>query len=118
MKAKALVEIQEEWPDHPDTYSAVIRCSECDFASFTSVRTALVSAQEYATNSIRYHLETHNPGRAPDIDVEYKIEACCSVCEDGIGDVTEADSETLECNRCGSHWSIDGTYGYTKEDDG
>lgn len=116
MKAKALVTVGEQWgPESPDTYFATIKCSECSFIQWSSVRTSKVSAEEYATNSIMRHLETHEPGRAPDIDVEYVLSASCSVCEDGIGDVVQDSSEMLECRECGTTWSEDGTYGEKTE---
>ena len=116
MKAKAIVEVGDPWgPENPDTYFAKIRCSECDFIQWSSVRTSKVTAEEYATNSINRHLETHEPGRAPDIDVEYVLSASCSVCEDGIGDVVQESSDSIECRECGTTWSDDGTYGELKE---
>lgn len=111
MIARAIVEVQDEWPGFPGTFNAKIQCSECNFTQWSSVRTSKVTAEEYATNSIRHHLETHEPGRAPDIEVEYEIVAYCSVCEDGLGDVEVVDIETLECAECNTVWYIDGTGG-------
>ena len=116
MLAKALVELGDSWgPEHPDTHFATIRCSECDFVQWSPVVTRKVSAEEYATNSIMRHLKTHEPGRAPDIVVEYVLSASCSVCADGVGDVVQESSEVLECRDCGTTWSEDGTYGELKE---
>jgi len=116
MKAKALVEVREPWgPENPHMHYATIRCSECDFVQWSSVNTVRVTAEEYATNSIMRHLETHEPGRAPDIDVEYVLSASCSVCEDGIGNVETLDGESIGCADCGTTWSEDGTYGELKE---
>lgn len=116
MLAKALVEVREPWgPENPHMHYATIRCSECDFVQWSSVNTVRVTAEEYATNSIIRHLETHEPGRAPDIDIEYRLDASCSVCEDEIGDV-EQDGDGLICRDCGTTWSEDGTYGELKEE--
>src|SRR5690625_406425 len=97
-------------------FYATIRCSECDFVQWSSVSTVKVSAQEYATNSIRDHLETHEPGRAPNIDVGWEPSASCSICSDGIGDVQQ-DSDGLRCEVCGTYWDLDGRYGYTDENE-
>lgn len=114
--AKALVELREPWgPDLPNRYHAVIRCSDCSFIQWSSVRTDVVTAEEYATNSIRDHLETHEPGRAPNIEVDYILSADCSVCEDG-GDVKD-EGEALVCGDCGTTWYRDGTYGERSSDD-
>lgn len=118
MKAKAIVELRGDWgPEDPHRHHATIRCSECDFIQWSSVNTARVTAEEYATNSIIKHIETHEPGRAPDIDVEYVLSASCSVCEDGIGSVEQVDSETIECQECHTTWSSDGSYGEVAGDE-
>ncbi len=110
MIAKALVTLGDPFGDGVrGMFYATIRCSECDFTAWSSVRTDVVTAEEYATNSIRDHLETHEPGRAPDIEVDYILTADCSVCEDG-GDVKD-EGEALVCGDCGTTWYRDGTYG-------
>jgi hypothetical protein len=63
------------------------------------------------------HGGQYDAGRAPDIAVEWEISACCSVCPDGIGDVTTNDSETVTCKDCGTTWAMDGTAGERAEAD-
>lgn len=64
-----------------------------------------------------HHRSQYEPGRAPDITVEWEISAYCSVCEDGIGDITQEDTETVYCRECGTTWSADGKDGERKEND-
>lgn len=61
-------------------------------------------------NFRRAHTATYEPGRAPDIEVDWRVVATCSVCHDG-GDVDTSDSETVECSQCHTTWYIDGTGG-------
>lgn len=64
---------------------------------------------------LRSHTEQFEPGRAPDITVDWTISASCSVCPDGIGDVVTNDSESVICNDCNTTWHIDGTSGELAE---
>lgn len=64
-----------------------------------------------------HHRAQYDPGRAPDITVEYELVAYCSVCEDGIGDIQQNDGETVRCKECGTAWHIDGTNGEREEKD-
>lgn len=61
------------------------------------------------------HQDQHRPDRALNIEVDWIVSACCSVCEDEIGDVVE-DSDGLVCNECGTYWSRDGTGGYRDDE--
>lgn len=65
----------------------------------------------------REHSEQFKPGRAPDISVDWEISACCSVCEDGIGDVVSEDSESLRCKECSTTWSMEGDSGERDDED-
>lgn len=62
----------------------------------------------------RGHAKQHEPGRAPDIDVDWRVFADCSVCEDD-GNVQVDDEGDLECTKCRTYWSIDGTGGTRRE---
>lgn len=64
----------------------------------------------------RNHTAQYEPGRAPDITVEWEISALCSVCEDAIGDIEVNDSDGVRCKDCGTTWSMDGTCGDRDED--
>lgn len=88
--------------------SVTARCSECRYTSFTGARVDIAAAREYW---IKDHIEQHGPGRAVDIEVDWEISAYCSVCDDGIGDIEVVDSEIVECQECGTSWSMDGTGG-------
>lgn len=63
-----------------------------------------------------HHSGQYEPGRAPNIAIEYQLVATCSVCPDG-GDVVSDSSESVTCNGCGTIWDIDGTDGTRKEND-
>lgn len=58
----------------------------------------------------RDHTSQYEPGRAPDIEIEWVVSAMCSVCEGG-GDVDQNDGESLICKDCGTTWYMDGTGG-------
>lgn len=59
------------------------------------------------------HRSQYEPGRAPDIEIEYELVATCSVCADG-GDVKD-EGETVICGQCGTNWYRDGSYGERAE---
>ena len=61
------------------------------------------------------HSGQYEPGRAPNISVDWVISACCSVCEDGMGDIQQEDSETLHCTECGTTWNMHGEDGEREE---
>lgn len=63
------------------------------------------------------HSGQYDPGRAPDISVDWVISAFCSVCEDGMGDIQQEDSETLHCTECGTTWNMDGEDGEREENE-
>ncbi|QGJ93517.1 hypothetical protein SEA_MUFASA8_69 [Arthrobacter phage Mufasa8] len=63
----------------------------------------------------RHHSDQYAPGRAPDIAVDWEVSACCSICEDKIGDIVVVDSETLTCKDCGTTWDMHGTSGELAE---
>lgn len=65
----------------------------------------------------RLHSSQYDPGRAPDIAIDWVISASCSVCPDGIGEVEASDDgEGVWCQECGTTWSIHGTGGERAED--
>ena len=65
---------------------------------------------------IRDHRAQYEPGRAPDIEVDWEPSAWCPVCEDGIGDIKwNSDGEGLICVRCKTTWTIRGEHGETAE---
>lgn len=66
---------------------------------------------DWAHHFRQQHTAQYEPGRAPDITVDWEISACCSVCPDGIGKVVTNDSETVMCEECNTYWNIDGTCG-------
>ncbi len=61
------------------------------------------------------HTQQYDEGRARDIEIEWVISACCSVCEDGVGDVQVNDTDTVRCNDCGTTWYMSGTGGELDE---
>ncbi len=111
----SLIEIGEEDKDFLGFHPAVIRCSEKDYTVFTSYRSTYGDPQGYADRVLRDHLEQHKPGRAMDIEVSWEPSACCSVCEDSIGNVVQED-DGLTCRDCGTTWDIDGEQGERMED--
>ena len=84
-------------------------CSECRYTVATS-RPADVDGFVVGEKIIRDHLETHAPWRAPDIEIDWVLQASCSICEDG-GNVKQECSSVILCSTCGTRWGIDGTYG-------
>lgn len=70
----------------------------------------LGTAERYAGMFKREHAVQYEPGRAPDIEVDYIISADCSICEDG-GDVDMTDSDTLSCSKCSTTWNARGEHG-------
>lgn len=76
------------------------------------------NTEESHSHSIKDHADQFEPGRAPNIDVEYKVVAYCSVCPNGSGsritivgrDGTRA-PDSLQCEHCGTGWDVDGKNG-------
>lgn len=112
----ALIELGEESETYPGFRPATIRCSERDTTIFTSYRDTYGDPQDYANRTLRDHLDQHTPGRALNIEVSWELSACCSVCEDEIGDIVQED-DGLTCRECGTTWDIDGEQGERKEND-
>lgn len=69
----------------------------------------------FADQYLAEHEAQHGPGRALDISVDWEVSALCSVCEDGIGDV-QLEDDGVNCQDCGTYWSIDGTNGHRDEE--
>ena len=82
---------------------------KCHYTVATS-RPADVDGFVVGEKIIRDHLETHAPWRAPDIEIDWVLQASCSICEDG-GNVKQECSSVILCSTCGTRWGIDGTYG-------
>lgn len=105
-------------PTVKDMYRVSCTAEGCHYlSSFVST----VHEEEFVRVRAEVHFSNHTkqylPGSAPDIVVDWEISACCSVCEDGIGDIVTEDSESVYCKECGTTWSMDGTDGERKEDD-
>lgn len=56
------------------------------------------------------HGMQYEPGRAPDIAVDWEISASCSICDDG-GEIEMNDGETIQCQTCKTIWTINGENG-------
>jgi hypothetical protein len=72
--------------------------------------------QSYADDNykeifMRDHHDQYEPGRAPDIVIEYVISACCTVCPDKIGTIVQNDTDSVVCTECKTTWYTDGTGG-------
>lgn len=106
MSAHAILNITEEkWSEHLGaTVSVVARCSECGHAVFTGGR-----ADWDWSGILDDHLAQHAPGRALDIEIQYRLDSDCTVCDDG-GDLYD-EGEVIECRDCGTTWYSDGTGG-------
>ena len=99
-------------PSEDQWVSVKVECSACDHVMFTAHRKHVVMSRE---SWIADHIAQHAPGRALDIEVDWEPSACCSVCDDGIGDIEEESSEVLICRDCGTTWNYDGTMGETDD---
>ena len=84
-------------------------CSECHYSVVTSGPSD-VDGFVVGEQIIRNHLKTHAPWRAPDIEIDWVLQASCSICEDG-GNVELEGPDALACSTCGTMWDIDGTCG-------
>lgn len=107
MSAYAIIDLKHSEGNNYTSVSA--RCSACSYITYT----AGPSGRDFS-NIIDEHLKQHNPGRAPDIEIEYILSADCSVCEDG-GDIV-ADDGVLLCRICQTSWSDDGTHGFLSDE--
>ena len=102
----------EEIPGFPARrwVSVKVECSACRHVMFTGNWEHVAKERE---SWIADHIAQHAPCRALDIEVDWEPSACCSVCEDGIGDIRQVSSEGLECIECGTTWDNDGRGGET-----
>lgn len=110
-EAREIVTTTESRTGSRSWTSVRAECSACGYMEFTSIRT-----EEFDRDRswIAGHLAQHEPGRALDIEVDWKLVAYCSICDDGIGDIEQED-EGLVCQQCGTSWNLDGTGGMTDE---
>jgi hypothetical protein len=108
-------------PHQPQQTENRLTCTapDCGYAMFTYGLRHFEGQPEkqdtYWRSLFTNHADQFDPGRAPDITVDWEISACCSVCEDKIGHVETNDSESVICKECGTTWHIDGTGGELKE---
>lgn len=70
-------------------------------------------AERYSV-AFRDHSAQYEPGRAPDIQVDWEPVALCPVCEDGVGDIAQVD-EGLGCKECDTTWDMVGRGGERAE---
>jgi hypothetical protein len=81
----------------------------------TNVRAGMASDEGYIAHFTRLHTVQYEPGRAPDIEVDWDPSANCSVCED-LGEVkADPDGEGLFCVQCKTRWGMDGEHGERAE---
>lgn len=98
---------------NPDGVAHTAECAAADCPHL--VLAGLRTDKEYE-RMFKEHTDQYEPGRAPDITVDWEVSALCSVCEDGIGDI-EVDSDgDLACKECGTYWSITGDGGTRSEE--
>jgi hypothetical protein len=105
-------------PHQPATQDTRIACAapDCGYAMHRHPNPDGSSMDAFLLDLFhRNHSRQYDPGRAPDIAVDWEISACCSVCPDGIGDVRMEDSESVRCKECGTTWDIRGTSGERAE---
>lgn len=104
----------------PHVVGVAVRCAAtgCRVVTYGLIRSELrddAEEQERAKRMFRAsHTDEHEPGKAPSIEVEYRIVADCSVCPDG-GDVDSVDHETLQCSKCLTTWDERGNHGERAE---
>lgn len=89
------------------TYAASCVAPECPYVMYAGGK----DDEWYTRLFTRDHASQYEPGRAPNIEVEYVISALCSVCEDGVGDIVDNDGESVRCEVCRTTWYVDGTGG-------
>lgn len=100
-----------EYENHEKWVSLKVKCGQCSHTTFTS---RLRQFMPSASDILFEHLKQHEPGRAVDIEVDWEPSACCSVCDDGIGDIRQED-EGVTCLDCGTTWDLDGKGGERRE---
>ena len=100
----------------PITDGSFLKCAapDCHYALFTTHNFTI--NEGFWEKQFLDHARQYEPGRAPDITVDWEISACCSVCPDRLGDVKVNDSDTVRCDDCGTVWAMDGTLGERDED--
>lgn len=81
------------------------------------VGTGFENTEESHARSIKDHADQFEPGRAVDIDVDYEVNAYCSVCPRGEGSISivatdgTRQPDSLQCEHCGTGWDVDGKNG-------
>lgn len=88
------------------------KAPDCPYLMYAGVRTE----ESYAALFKSDHAVQYEPGRAPDIEVDWEPSASCSVCEDS-GDVkADPDGDGLVCGDCGTRWDMQGESGEKDEE--
>lgn len=82
-----------------------IKCSEGDFLAIAGG-----AGEAYYLQIHKDHASQYEPGRAPDIAIDWVIDASCSICDDG-GRIDVVDSECIRCEDCGATWDMNGDNG-------
>lgn len=95
--------------------SLVVRCAAegCPVVWFTQGLDEDPQRDRWA----REHADQYEPGRAPDIEIDWTPSAVCPICDDWV-DLTTVDSETLECPQCHTTWSMNGHDGQRPDEQG
>lgn len=99
-------------PHKPRMNGPLVECIRCPGYILAGVGSLPIEGRIAAFE--RVHASQFEPGKAPDITVDFEIVAECSICDDG-GDIGTVDSETVSCRDCGATWAMDGTGGETSE---
>lgn len=89
-----------------------VRCTgpECEYQSWAGWVSQAVYERHHEG-----HARQYEPDRAPDIEVNWVPDACCSVCADGIGDIRSHEDGGVWCQDCGTVWDVTGRYGERSE---
>lgn len=109
-------------PHQPVTEDHRIICQapDCGYAMY---RIKARDTDEYQDKFLlelfrKDHAAQYDTGRAPDIEVEWAIDALCSVCTDGIGALQVChDGDAICCKDCGTHWDMHGKGGELEEEE-
>lgn len=102
----------------PSTDTKHLHCEAegCQFTQYVHPNPTIKDDDKFWLEQFRrYHSDQYEPGRAPDIEVDWVISASCSICEDGIGDIEVNDSDSIRCKDCGTTWDMRGTSGERDE---
>jgi len=105
-------------PHQPSTDTRHLHCTAegCQFTQYVYPNPTIKDEGTFWLELFRrYHSDQYEPGRAPDIEVDWVISASCSVCEDGIGGVEVNDSDSIRCKDCGTTWDMRGGAGERDE---